>query len=46
VTNAISSVIVVGALLAVGVRAADRGDPTNVWIQGGRGGFIALILAA
>jgi H+-translocating NAD(P) transhydrogenase subunit alpha len=39
VTNAISSVIVVGALLAVGVNVAGGG-----WAQGF--GFVALILAA
>jgi NAD(P) transhydrogenase subunit alpha len=41
VTNAISSVIVVGALLAVGVDAATAGSG---WAQGF--GFVALILAS
>ena len=41
VTNAISSVIVVGALLAVGVDAATAGGG---WAQGF--GFLALILAS
>lgn len=41
VTNAISSVIVVGALLAVGVDAATAGAG---WAQGF--GFVALILAS
>jgi NAD(P) transhydrogenase subunit alpha len=41
VTNAISSVIVVGALLAVGVDAA---VPDSGWAKGF--GFIALVLAA
>ncbi len=43
VTNAISSVIVVGALLSVGVeasRASDSGSGWARWL-----GFIALILA-
>ena len=43
VTNAISSVIVVGALLAVGVEVAGR-DWGPVWARGL--GFIALILAS
>jgi NAD(P) transhydrogenase subunit alpha len=41
VTNAISSVIVVGALLAVGVAAVGSG---GVWARGF--GFIALIFAS
>jgi NAD(P) transhydrogenase subunit alpha len=41
VTNAISSVIVVGALLAVGVQIAEAGSGWAVAF-----GFIALILAA
>ncbi len=41
VTNAISSVIVVGALLAVGVDMADAGSGWAVLF-----GFLALILAA
>ena len=41
VTNAISSVIIVGALLAVGVGAASDGG----WLSQGFG-FIALVLAA
>jgi len=41
VTNAISSVIVVGALLAVGVQVMDSG---TVWAR--IFGFIALVLAA
>jgi H+-translocating NAD(P) transhydrogenase subunit alpha len=43
VTNAISSVIVVGALLAVGVEAAANAE--GAWWAKGLG-FIALILAA
>jgi NAD(P) transhydrogenase subunit alpha len=43
VTNAISSVIVVGALLAVGVDAAANSQ--GVWWARGMG-FVALILAA
>ncbi len=42
VTNAISSVIVVGALLSVGVEVA--GDEGAVWARGF--GFVALILAS
>ena len=41
VTNAISSVIVVGALLAVGVAMVGRG---GVWARGF--GFVALIFAS
>ncbi len=50
VTNAISSVIVVGALLAVGVDAMSAGgagaiaDPGAGWARGF--GFVALILAS
>ncbi len=44
VTNAISSVIVVGALLAVGVDAAGALDSGPVWAR--VFGFIALILAS
>src|SRR6478609_4353574 len=44
VTNAISSVIVVGALLAVGVSAADALGDGPVWAK--LFGFIALILAS
>ncbi|BAF86429.1 MULTISPECIES: proton-translocating transhydrogenase family protein [Azorhizobium] len=43
VTNAISSVIVVGALLAVGVSTV--GDPGHTWWARGFG-FIALIFAS
>jgi NAD(P) transhydrogenase subunit alpha len=43
VTNAISSVIVVGALLAVGVQVAG-GEPGSGWAR--TFGFIALILAS
>jgi NAD(P) transhydrogenase subunit alpha len=43
VTNAISSVIVVGALLAVGVDAAASSQ--GVWWARGMG-FVALVLAA
>ena len=42
VTNAISSVIVVGALLAVGVRSVGEGCPIWARILG----FLALILAS
>ncbi|MET0867589.1 MAG: proton-translocating transhydrogenase family protein, partial [Pseudorhodoplanes sp.] len=41
VTNAISSVIVVGALLAVGVRIVDFGSTIAVAL-----GFVALIFAS
>jgi len=41
VTNAISSVIVVGALLAVGVRIMDSGSTIAVAL-----GFVALIFAS
>lgn len=44
VTNAISSVIVVGALLAVGVDAAKDAGETPFYAQGF--GFVALILAS
>jgi NAD(P) transhydrogenase subunit alpha len=45
VTNAISSVIVVGALLAVGVQAADAAAASgHAWAQGF--GFVGLILAS
>jgi NAD(P) transhydrogenase subunit alpha len=44
VTNAISSVIVVGALLSVGVNAATIGDDGPIWAR--IFGFIALILAS
>ena len=41
VTNAISSVIVVGALLAVGVKMMDQGSTIAVAL-----GFIALVFAS
>jgi NAD(P) transhydrogenase subunit alpha len=44
VTNAISSVIVVGALLSVGVDASVPGDDGPLWAR--VFGFIALILAS
>ena len=44
VTNAISSVIVVGALLSVGVDASAAGDDGPLWARGL--GLIALILAS
>ena len=45
VTNAISSVIVVGALLSVGVDAASAaGDDGPLWAKGF--GFVALVLAS
>ncbi|MGO4573587.1 proton-translocating transhydrogenase family protein [Microvirga sp. 2TAF3] len=44
VTNAISSVIVVGALLAVGVNVAPALGEGPIWARGL--GFIALILAS
>jgi NAD(P) transhydrogenase subunit alpha len=44
VTNAISSVIVVGALLSVGVEASRIGDDGPLWAR--IFGFIALILAS
>jgi len=43
VTNAISSVIVVGALLSVGVDAANTADDGPLWAR--LFGFVALILA-
>ncbi len=43
VTNAISSVIVVGALLSVGVEASSASDDGSVWARWF--GFVALILA-
>jgi NAD(P) transhydrogenase subunit alpha len=45
VTNAISSVIVVGALLAVGVSSVDTGDAGAAWAAR-IFGFIALVLAS
>jgi NAD(P) transhydrogenase subunit alpha len=44
VTNAISSVVVVGALLAVGVDIADQLDSGPTWAR--VFGFLALILAS
>lgn len=44
VTNAISSVIVVGALLAVGVSAADAMGDGPLWAK--IFGFVALVLAS
>ncbi len=44
VTNAISSVIVVGALLSVGVDASAPGDNGPLWAK--IFGFIALVLAS
>ena len=44
VTNAISSVIVVGALLSVGVDASMPGEDGPLWARAF--GFIALILAS
>jgi NAD(P) transhydrogenase subunit alpha len=44
VTNAISSVIVVGALLSVGVDAGPIGDDGPIWAR--LLGFVALILAS
>lgn len=44
VTNAISSVIVVGALLSVGVDASQSGDDGPLWAK--VFGFIALVLAS
>ena len=44
VTNAISSVIVVGALLAVGVGAADALSGASWWARAF--GFLALVLAS
>jgi NAD(P) transhydrogenase subunit alpha len=44
VTNAISSVIVVGALLAVGVDATGVLGDGPVWARGF--GFVALVLAS
>ncbi len=45
VTNAISSVIIVGALIAVSVNAADMADARSGWISKGLG-FVAVILAS
>ena len=44
VTNAVSSVIVVGALLSVGVDASTPGDDGPLWAR--VFGFIALVLAS
>jgi NAD(P) transhydrogenase subunit alpha len=44
VTNAISSVIVVGALLAVGVSSLDALDTGSLWARAF--GFLGLILAS
>ncbi len=44
VTNAISSVIIVGALIAVGLDLSQAGETTG-WLSKGFG-FIAVILAA
>ena len=44
VTNAISSVIVVGSLLAVGVSAAEAANGDTWWSQAF--GFVALVLAS
>jgi NAD(P) transhydrogenase subunit alpha len=44
VTNAISSVIIVGALLAVGITAAEAVGAGTGWAKGF--GFIALVLAS
>ena len=44
VTNAISSVIVVGALLAVGRRRWPRANPGRCWARAL--GFVALVLAS
>jgi NAD(P) transhydrogenase subunit alpha len=44
VTNAISSVIVVGALLSVGVNAETIGDDGPIWAR--IFGFVAVILAS
>jgi NAD(P) transhydrogenase subunit alpha len=44
VTNAISSVIIVGALLAVAVQVDDNSS-TEMWLSKGFG-FVAVILAA
>jgi NAD(P) transhydrogenase subunit alpha len=44
VTNAVSSVIVVGALLSVGVNASTIGDDGAIWAR--IFGFFALILAS
>lgn len=44
VTNAISSVIVVGALLAVGVSAAEQMGDGPLWAKAF--GFVALVLAS
>ena len=45
VTNAISSVIVVGALLSLGVDVAEASSSTNAWTAKILG-FFALILAS
>jgi NAD(P) transhydrogenase subunit alpha len=45
VTNAISSVIIVGALIAVSVSAADWIDARDGWISKALG-FVAVILAS
>jgi NAD(P) transhydrogenase subunit alpha len=46
VTNAISSVIIVGALLAAAAPGVDGGEPTTeVWISKGAGALAALFAA-
>ena len=45
VTNAISSVIIVGALLAAAAHGGDGGDGLNVWISKGSGALAAGLAA-
>ena len=45
VTNAISSVIIVGALLAAAARIGIGGDNANVWISKGAGAVAAGLAA-
>lgn len=45
VTNAISSVIIVGALIAVAVSVTDMADESASWTSKGLG-FVAVILAS
>ena len=45
VTNAISSVIIVGALLAAAAHGGDGGTGANVWISKGSGALAAALAA-
>jgi H+-translocating NAD(P) transhydrogenase subunit alpha len=45
VTNAISSVIIVGALLAAAAHGVDGAETTNVWVSKGAGAVAAALAA-